>query len=487
MERSFVLYFLSGFFGGALVSSFISLGFEGAGLALVLTAAFLAFGLSKSADRRFFFSLSIFFLAAGLGVFRYALYDSRASLAPFYEKEKKLVNFSGTITSDPAKGERFTRAVFEAEGTNILLTLPHYPVISYGDRLTLSGVLKRPENFSEESGFDWPAYLAKDNIYFEIFLPEVGAREGGGGFFVKRALFQFKHAYLENLSRVLTHPESALAAGITVGERNSLGAELEEAFRRAGLIHIIVLSGYNLTLVATAVGGVLAALSLPRLLSAGAASLSILLFAVLAGGSGAVMRAALMGILVYFARQYGKVYEAKNALIAAAFFITIINPKVLRFDASFQLSFLATLSLLVFLPKIEGYFRRLPKALGVKESFLATLSTQTFVTPLLLMQSGAVSLLSLLANVLVLMATPLAMFLGFLAGFAGFLSDTLARVIAWPLHFLLAYQIALAEFFAKIDLGRLPVSEIGSWWAFLLYAFIAWIIVTLPEYRAKKI
>lgn len=481
-----MLYFLSGFFGGVFASSFVSLGFESAWLVLALASAFFVFGLQQEAEKRFFLSFSIFFLAAGLGIFRYGLYDSRAVFAPLYEKEGELVSFPGTIISDPVRAERFTRSVFRAEGANILLTLPHYPETFYGDRLTISGILKRPKNFSEERGFDWPAYLAKDNIYFEMFLPEVRTRESGGGFFVKRALFQFKHAYLDNLSRVLTYPESALAAGITVGERNSLGEELEEAFRRAGLIHIIVLSGYNLTLVATAVGALLAAFSVPRMVSVGAASLSILLFAILAGGSGAVMRAALMGILVYFARSYGKVYEAKNALVAAAFVMTLVNPKSLRFDVSFQLSFLATLSLLVFLPKIEVYFRRLPKTLGIKESFLATLSTQTFVTPLLLMQSGAVSLLSLLANVLVLMATPLAMFLGFFAGLAGFFSEILSQIIAWPLHLLLAYQIYLAKFFAAIDIGRLPVSSIGSSTALFLYLLLAVLVITLPEYHEKK-
>lgn len=488
MHQGLMAVFLSGFFGGVFVSSFWHIGYEGVGFLLLLAAVFFLLRKFYAREAALFPALSVLLLAASIGAFRYARYDSRAGLAPLFAKEGMQVALNGEIISDPEKGGHFTRAVLKAEGANILLTLPHYPEFSYGTRLLLSGALKRPENFSKrESNFDWPAYLAKDNIYFEIFLPEILVAEPGGGFFVKRWLFAFKHRYLENLSQVLPHPESALAAGITVGERNSLGDDLEEIFRKAGLIHIVVLSGYNLTLVANAVGSTLAAFAVPRLISAGAASISILLFAILAGGSGAVMRAALMGILVYFARQYGKIYEAKRALIAAAFIITLVNPKVLRFDASFQLSFLATLSLLVLLPKIEKYFSGLPKMLGTKENFLATLSTQTFVTPLLLMQSGAVSLLSLLANVLVLIATPPAMFLGFFAGFAGFLSDTLARVIAWPLHFLLAYQIVLAEFFAKIDLGRLPVTEIGSWWALFLYALIALLVLALPEYRAKEI
>ena len=488
MAQNLIAIFLSGFFGGVFVSSFWRVGFEGAGLFLALGVALALFWKFYGAETRIFLPLGVFLVAASIGTFRYAQYDSRAELAPLLEKEGMRIALEGEIISDPEKGERFTRAVFYAEGTNILLTLPHYPEYLYGTHLSLSGVIKRPENFAkDESSFDWPAYLAKDNIYFEIFLPEVRSAELGGGFFIKRWLFTLKHKYLENLSRVLPHPESALAAGITVGERNSLGNELEEVFRQAGLIHIVVLSGYNLTLVANAVGSVLLAFAVPRAVSVGAASLSILLFAVLAGGSGAVMRAALMGILVYFARQYGKIYEAKRALIAAAFVMTFINPKVIRFDASFQLSFLATLSLLVFLPKIEKYFSGLPKTLGIKENFLATLSTQTFVTPLLLMQSGAVSLLSLAANVLVLIATPLAMFLGFFAGLAGFVSNPLATIIAWPLHLLLAYQIYLAEFFANIDIGRLPVSGVGNSTALFLYALIAILVIALPVYREKKI
>lgn len=439
--RNFFVVILAGFFGGVFIRSFFSFGFEFSALFIFLGAVF-SFLYWRFYFSNFILFSAIFLIAFGLGILRYEIQDTIPFLIP---GEVKL---SGTIAEDPQRLDKFTRAIFKTEeGARILLTLPHFPEVNYGDKLTIEGRLKEPENFSD---FDWKSYLAKDNIYFEIFLPKIISQEEGGGFWLKRFLFAVKHRFLENLSRVLPEPHSAFLAGLTVGERTSLPEELEENFRKVGVVHIIVLSGYNISIIADSALKLIGYLPIAKVFRTLLATGGILLFAILTGASATVVRAAIMGILLLWARETGKIYQALTALIFAAFLMALVNPKVLRFDASFQLSFLATVGLIFLVPKLEKYFQWFPNFWKLREHLLATISTQIFVLPLLLSLGGTFSWATIPANLLILSAIPSTMFFGFLSGLAGFSSYYFSWLLSWPAYFLLAYELLVVKIFAGL-------------------------------------
>ena len=85
------------------------------------------------------------------------------------------------------------------------------PKFKYGDKLKIAGVLKKPENFGTNN-FDWPAYLAKDDIYYEIFYPQTEFISGGNGFWVKEKLFALKVRFLSAIANVVPEPHSAFWA-----------------------------------------------------------------------------------------------------------------------------------------------------------------------------------------------------------------------------------------------------------------------------------
>src|SRR3990167_6412212 len=340
MNQRFFVFILAGFFGGVALRSFFDLGPETALLFLTLGFAFGIIFWFRQDFSGFMLYAAVFMAAFGLGILRYDLRDSREGVKFLEEGIGGRVVLSGEVIEDPQRQDKFTRAVLETDGVKILLTLPHYPEVKYGDILEVSGKLREPENFGE---FDWKVYLAKDNIYFEMFLPEVLSREEGGGWFLKRWLLASKHAYLDNLSKVLPEPHAAFLAGLTVGERSGFPAGLEEAFRKVGVIHIVVLSGYNISIISDNVSRVLQYLPVTRIVRAALAAFGIILFAILTGASATVVRASIMGLLLLWAKESGRIYEALAALFAAAFLMIVVNPKLLVFDVSFQLSFMATL------------------------------------------------------------------------------------------------------------------------------------------------
>ena len=157
------------------------------------------------------------------------------------------------------------------------------------------------------------------------------------------------------------------------------------------------------------------------------------------------MRAAIMGGLLILARHEGRNYRITNAIIFAGAVMLFFNPYLLRYDAGFQLSFLATFGLVYLLPYFEKWFAGLPNFLSFRDNLAATLSAQIATFPVIFFSFGSVSLIAPLANVLILPFIPLTMLFGFLAGIVGFVSLNLTYIFVFPAWFLLSYQIWLVK------------------------------------------
>ena len=135
----------------------------------------------------------------------------------------------------------------------------------------------------------------------------------------------------------MPEPHSAFLGGITIGAREGLPESLQEKFRTTGVAHIVALSGYNITIVAETI--MLFLSFLPQYLAIGGGVIGVILFAIMTGASATVLRASIMALLALTARATGRIYTVSWALFLVGFFMVLQNPKILRFDTSFQLSF----------------------------------------------------------------------------------------------------------------------------------------------------
>jgi competence protein ComEC len=263
-----------------------------------------------------------------------------------------------------------------------------------------------------------------------------------------------------------------------LGVKRALGEELEEAFRKTGIIHIVVLSGYNVMLVVAFVLFILGTF-LPFAARALFGIVAIVLFALLVGLSPTVVRASIMAVLVLLAPLLGRQYNIMRALIFAGCGMVFINPYILLYDVGFQLSFLATLGLILVAPQFELMLMSAPNTLKVREFFIATLATQVAVSPLLLYQIGELSLVALLVNVLVLPMVGVAMLLTFITGMLAFVSLPLASIVAVPAHFSLWYIIECARFFALVPYAVVEAPPFPVWLMAAAYILmgISWYIL----------
>ncbi|MBI4117934.1 MAG: ComEC family competence protein [Parcubacteria group bacterium] len=398
--------------------------------------------------------------AVGFGMLRYDVTDMRQGNPALDQKTETHVVLQGVTIDEPDIRETHTKLLFKTpEGVKILLTAEHYPEFRYGDELVVRGTLQKPKNVvrdEEEPGrpFDYVAYLAKDNIHYQVFYPsiELVAHERGNP--IKGFLFSLKHKMIENTARLLPEPHNSLLAGINFGVKQSLGEDLLGAFRETGIIHIVVLSGYNITIVAENVARGFQLLA-PRFFGIGAAGATIIAFAVMTGAGATVVRACVMALLILLARATGRAYEITIALFVAGLGMLLWNPRTLMFDPSFQLSFLATLGLIQLAPRIEKYFGWMPTKLGLREAAIATISTQLFVLPLLIYMMGQVSLIAPVTNILVLPTIPYTMLFGFLAAALGFVSDAVAWPFALVSYILLDYELWIVKLFAELPFASI--------------------------------
>jgi len=346
-----------------------------------------------------------------------------------------------------------------------------YPEYQYGDLARVACRIEEPEQIED---FAYDKYLARYDIYSVCWRGQIEKLDQGHGNPIMAAILSVKTYFMDAINQIISEPHAAFLAGLLVGARRGIPEYLLEAFNRTGTTHIIAISGSNITIIAAVIIGFLQMLGVHRKRAFWWITGGIIIFVVMTGATASVVRAGVMGIFVLLARQLGRASRATNALVFTAFVMLLVNPKILMFDAGFQLSFLATVGLVYINPILQNYTKRLPELFGVKEALVTTLSAMITTTPLILYQFGRLSLVAPLANILILPVIPLTMAIGFAAGIAGMLWQTLGQVLVWPAWLLLEYMIRVAETLSSLKFASLELG--GFSWVFMvaLYGVIGW-------------
>ncbi len=496
--RKTATFLIGGFFLGVFLQSLIDFGWSFFYLAILLALAFLfLFLIFKKSG---YLILAIIFCGLALGGGRLEMTNPQIEKIPvgqtFILKAK--------IIEEPDEREAKTRLIVSENktGTKILISTERFPKYNLGDEIKVTGKLAKPANFLTTIGkeFDYQNYLATSEIYYQMFSPQIELLKTGG-VSLTGLLIGIKNNFLTALAKVLPEPQNSLMGGLVLGLKSGLGTEIENNFRRTGLSHMIVLSGYNITIISA---GIMSALFfLPRIISFGGGIIGIILFILMVGSGASAVRAATMAILALLARGYGRLYDAGLALIIAGFFMVVWNPRLLVFDFGFQLSFLATLGIIFLAPVIEDFLCFLPQVWtrlgspninivnlkpknkmekGFRELVATTLGAQIMVFPWILYKMGNLSIVGLLANIIVLPIVPIAMFFGFITGALGIISTTVSMPFAYISHFLLSYILFAAEKFAQIPFASLELKNFPLVLVLLVYILI---LVFLLKYQAN--
>ncbi len=338
---------------------------------------------------------------------------------------------------------------------------------SYGDRIRLQGNLVTP---AENEDFSYRDYLANQGIYSYIAYPSTSLLQHGQGNPIFAALYTFRQHALSLIYSFFPDPEASLLAGILLGVQSGIPQDVQEAFRLTGTSHIIVISGFNITIIAW-----LFTLLFSRLLGkrkgAMVAAIGIIFYTLLVGANPAVLRAAFLGIFTLLGHQLGRRQVGINSLAFAAALLAIFTPTIL-WDVSFQLSFAATLGIMLYAELFTMWFTNLATrfmpidkasrlAGPVSEYFLLTLAAQLTTLPLMIYYFKRISVTAFIANPLILPAQPALMVLGGLSVLLGMLIKPVGQLMAWAAWPFTAYTIRVVEWLASISHGSIPLGQIA--------------------------
>lgn len=371
----------------------------------------------------------------------------------FYKDQPKLksgeeISLETTLLSEPKTNARSQMFSITYKNQRITVFAPTYPEIHYGDSLKIIGslsskLLNGKENFSLNAKIE--AEKGKNNAILAISS------------IVRQKLISF---YQKNLSPNY----SGLMLGIVFGIKEYIPSNFLKDLKTAGVMHIIAASGMNVTLVA----GFLSSIFLiffKRQMALCLSIVGIIIYAVLAGLEPSIIRASIMGILVFTASIFGRQMWASYSLMATGFVMLFYDPSLL-YDIGFQLSFMATIGLLYFKPFFNNKFL---------DGFQTTIIAQAATLPILIANFGTYSFWSVVVNSLVLWTVPLLMVIGGVSVIISFIFEPIASLLLYLSLPLLIFFESVIKFFSSLS-GSLKIDNL-SWqvivgYYLLLIAFV---------------
>ena len=471
------------FLFGVFISSFLN--FD---LGLWIAVVFLIFS-SVFTFEEFLFKkrifLSIYLIVFSLGFFYFQFYEFyQQKHSSLFLNGSSLSNIEAVIVSLPVYQEKTVeleaKLLLPYQGKILIKTNQYFQHFQYGDKIIFSGKFEEPKSFND---FDYKSYLAKSNIYSIVKYPKIEIQNHHQGFWLKDFLYQLRVSFQKQVDKIFKEPQSSFLNGLLLGDKRNLDKNLEIMLQKTGTIHLIALSGFNITIITAAVFAFLLSLGIARPKAFWLVVIFVFCFVILTGASASVVRAGIMGIVFVLSQKIGKPYQIRNALFFAAFIMLLLNPKILRFDFGFQLSFAATLGLIYLLPFFNNLFK-VEKGgfLKWREIVATTFAAQIFVLPILILRFGYISIISPITNVLIISLIPYTMLLGFIAVLLSYLSLWLGIIFGFAAHTLLSLEIKIINLFgslkfAVINFGK--YSELVFWLSLLI--FISYLI-----YKQKR-
>lgn len=426
-------------------------------------------------------------LFALLGALRYPPPPDRSPLAPYIGLNN--VRVEGVVVAEPIANDDYTKFRFRTDqiagadtpptsiDSDLLAYLPPFTPVAYGDRLIITGTLTAAPVFAN---FDYREYLTQRGILALLQARQFRRTAQGQGDPLFSALLALKAHVRAAIAASLPEPHASVLQGILLGDRSRIPPDLEDAFRRTGTNHILVISGYNLTIVAALFGAMRPGMRWPwrRTVSV---LIGIISYTLLVGAEPAVVRAALMAGVIILGRAIVRQAHPLNSLALATFLMTLCNPSVIS-DRGFLLSMTSTLGLILYATPIQarvtGWLERhLPHSLArsMADMFIGvlapTIAAQITSLPLLLLWSQQLSLVSLPANALILPAQPLLMSVGGLAAALAAVWLPAGRVLMSIPWTLLSWTIGAVEGLAALPFATVPLS-FPTWAPWLYYPLI---------------
>lgn len=424
---SFLLaYFAAGFLGGVLLSRFTETIFS---FAYLLTSLFIVLGVIIF-SRKWMIPLMII---AGLlcGLVRGSFEENKYQ--DYYPLYGTKVILQGVVAEDVQATQKGSYKIIVKD---IVISSKKYVGEVWVEIKQKSALQRSDTVFFEgtlQEGFG--SYAAA------IYSADITKIKKGND--VARDI---RDQFSEGVRAHIDEPAASLGLGIVTGQQSLLSPEFETQLKIAGLTHIIVASGYNLTILVRLARRLLEGVS--KYLTALFGGSLIMSFMLVTGFSPSMVRAGLVSGFSLLAWYYGRRFNPFVLLVLVAAITVVINPMYIWSDVGWYLSFAAFFGVMIVAPLLHHYFFGEQKPSFIRQIIGETFSALVMTAPIIALLFSSFSTYALLANMLVVPFIPLVMITVFLSGVVG--ATILGYIVNIPAQLLLNYFVATTQWIAQL-------------------------------------
>lgn len=365
---------------------------------------------------------------------------------PVYSDGQK-VRFKSTIQSQPVQKANSQQIIIEtADYQKIFITASSSLELERSALVSVTGTIKKKTIDGKQT-------------ILAVYFPNITVEKSNDSLFLSW-VFSLRRFLVQLFESGLPQTSASLLLGIVFGIKEDMPKNFQSDLRIAGVYHVIAASGMNITMVASFLAALLS-LFLKRRLALVLSICGILGYASLTGFEPPILRASIMGILIFAGQILGRQTRASYSLLLAGWAMCMLQPELIE-EVSFQLSFVSTVGLLYVRPLVlgNGKLKKVIEKSIIGEDAVTTIAAQLATLPILLFYFGTYSVWSVLVNVLVLWTVPLLMILGGVGALLGFVFEPLARVFLYTTLPLLLYFQAIVTFFATMP-GTIQVEFVA--------------------------
>ncbi len=374
---------------------------------------------------------------------------------------------TGVVKSVDQRLDKTLLAVsLDSTDATVQVTLREKQDLLPGDTVSVRGKVDLPKDFQTDTGrtFNYDEYLGSKGVDAVVGFGQVVKIESGSFSFNKIAT-QIRGWIARTLALYINFPVDGIVAGMLVGFQGGIPKYLSDIFRYTGTLHTLVLSGYNITVLASFLG--LALRRLPFRIKTILIGVGITALVLISGAGVAAVRAGIMGVIALVASMSLQNYNVLRALFLSALFFFFIRPTTLFVDPGFHLSFLATLFIITLLPVLKQKFSWIPEGkINLRELLILAIGLPLFMLPYMMYFSGLFPLVSPIANIFLVPIIPILMLgglavvsLSFIPLLSGILGDITSAIGA--------ITIKVLTFFASLPQWNTP--PLSGWCVVLFY------------------
>jgi len=362
---------------------------------------------------------------------------------------------------------------------NLIASLGRYPPLAYRQIISLQGQIDPISNFDDQ--FSYTGFLSLKNILTAISHPQIQIIKNKPPD-IFWYIYHFKDMLLKILTKNFPADHAALLAGLILGEKKILPDNIYQQFITLGLSHIIVVSGYNLTLFSQLFMQNLTGL-IHRHTAFWLTVIFMVIFTIMTGAEASIVRALIMTILMISAPMLSRLPHQINAILFTAVIMIFQNPLILFYDIGFHLSFLATLGLVFISPILNHITAKIKFLPLIKNTALETLAATIATLPYSIHQFSRFSLYLLPANLVILPLTGIITLSGIAFLIFSWLPTVLKNFISLPINYLLKTILTFTALVSQLPFANLSIS-LG--WQNMIIGYVILILIIYFFHQIKK-